>query len=383
MVKFMKKTLKNILALLLGCILAFFIMEGVLRVYNPLDFRVKGDKIVLPANKKYVIRKYQGKSNLHEKYIKFDETIIHTKNSLGFRGEEPLDDFSGYLTIIAVGGSTTECTFLSDPKTWTEVLKNKLDRDFENIWINNAGFDGHSTFGHIVLMEDYIVKLKPDIVLFLIGANDQGRDDLGEYDSAMMKDKISLQTLKQFLKSMANHSEVFSLGLNMYRYYKSKVIGVEHAAIDFERFRNVDIDMHYASGKKIFETQTIPSYKTKLSKPFEDRLKNLINISKNNNIEPVLVTQPTLYGDFIDDVTGINFKFTNHSWDYLELYNDTTRQVGIKENILVIDLAREMPKSSKYYYDWFHFTNEGAEKAAEIIYNKLSPYIASKYSESE
>ena len=54
------------------------------RVYNPFESRVKGDKIVLPANKKYVIR-----NNILKK---LDKNIIRTKNSLGFRGEEPLAD---------------------------------------------------------------------------------------------------------------------------------------------------------------------------------------------------------------------------------------------------------------------------------------------------
>lgn len=45
----------------------------------------------------------------------------------------------------------------------------------------------------------------------------------------------------------------------------------------------------------------------------------------------------------------------------------------------MIDLAREMPKSTRYYYDLLHFTNEGAEKVAEIIHEKLCPYLAKKY----
>ena len=48
---------------------------------------------------------------------KLDEKIIHTKNSLGFRGDEPPDDFNPALTVVTVGGSTTESIYISDGKT--------------------------------------------------------------------------------------------------------------------------------------------------------------------------------------------------------------------------------------------------------------------------
>ena len=371
-----KKFLKNLAALLLGIIIAFSITEGALRIYNPVDFRVKGDKIILPANEKYVIKR-NGKQ---KKSSKFDATIIHTKNSLGFRGEDPPADFAKYFKIITVGGSTTECTFLSDGKTWTDQLGKKLKTNFKDIWINNAGFDGHSTFGHLVLMEDYIAKLQPQIVLFLIGANDQGTDDMGEQDMEIMRNRFYYYSVKGYLKSMANHSEVFSLGLNFYRYWKSVKIGVEHTELDFEIFKNVDIN-YYMTDDYIKSKKNNLQLSRISAEGFRKRLQRLIDISIKNNIEPILITQPSFYGDFIDDVTKVDFKFTTMSWEILEIFNDVTRQVGKENNILVIDLDREMPKSSKYYYDWLHYTNEGAEKVAEIIYNNLYPYLANRYKE--
>ncbi len=53
----------------------------------------------------------------------------------------------------------------------------------------------------------------------------------------------------------------------------------------------------------------------------------------------------------------------------LELYNDVLRNDSSR--ITVIDLARKMPKNSRYYYDFIHFTNEGAEKVAEILAEEL------------
>lgn len=362
---------KNTAAIIIGCVLALLIAEGILKVYNPFDFRVRGDKIILPAKKKYIINANQDSSS-----HKFDDLIVHTKNSLGFRGEEPPEKFKDYLTIITIGGSTTECTFLSDDKTWTEVLGRKLKKKFNKFWINNAGFDGQSTFGHLVLMEDYVVKLRPDIILFLIGANDQGIEDFGEYDKEIMKDKFMFNSPKWFVKSMANHSEVFSLGVNLYRHWQAKMTGLDHRNIDFDSL--VKANHNKAIKGRARERKEVPQTKDEESlMRYKKRLESLVRISRENNIEPVFITQPTLYGDFIHKGTMISHG--KNLWESLELYNSITREAGIENSILVIDLAKEMPRDTKYYYDFYHFTNEGAEKIAEIIYNKLFPYLVQKY----
>ena len=152
--KHIKNYTINLLLSLLVCSVLFGVLELFLRVYKPFEFRMKGNKIILPVNKKYIIE------NNEEK---FDKKIIHTKNTLGFRGEEMPEDFEEYLTIITIGGSTTECFHTSDGKTWTDILGNKLKDNFSRTWINNAGLDGQSTRGHIILMEDYIINITPQI----------------------------------------------------------------------------------------------------------------------------------------------------------------------------------------------------------------------------
>jgi hypothetical protein len=61
------------------------------------------------------------------------------------------------------------------------------------------------------------------------------------------------------------------------------------------------------------------------------------------------------------------------------MYNDATREIGHDENVLVIDLAAKLPKSSRYYYDFFHYTNEGARAVGDTVYEALCPFLATKY----
>jgi lysophospholipase L1-like esterase len=369
-----KNITKNILAIGLGLTIAFIISEITLRIWQPIEFRVKGNKILLPINKKYQID--------NDKISKIDKKIIHTKNLLGFRGEDLPTNFADYLTIITVGGSTTECYYLGDNKTWTADLGNILKKSFNKIWINNAGLDGCSTFGHLVLLEDYLVKLKPKMLIFLVGINDVGLEDSLDLD-----DRITIARHRgpfnvPYIKKMLTKSETCYFAINLWRNWQARKMGVLHANLDLTKVSNVEVaDSEFA--------KLIQLHKEKYLRGYRNRLLKLIKICVDNSIISIFVTQPSLYGKGFDDITGTNLekmKYTNNlngkaAWELLELYNDTLREVASSRGLLWVDLAREMPKSSIYYYDMHHFTNEGAQKVAQIIYQKLYPGIASRFKE--
>ncbi len=170
---------KNSLAILLGLAISFLLLEGLLRVFQPIEYRVRGDKLKLPRDKKYQF------SNAETD--KFDRLITTSRNHLGFRGEMPPKDFAGSISIVAVGGSTTACEMISDGKTWCDLLAARLKSRFGRVWLNNAGLDGTSTYGHLVLMEDYLIKLRPQVVLFLVGANEIHTKDHTSHDLEFLR----------------------------------------------------------------------------------------------------------------------------------------------------------------------------------------------------
>jgi lysophospholipase L1-like esterase len=366
---------KNLLVLLISLILVLGLCELILRVYNPLGFRIKGDKIILPINKKEIIHHEHGLGKL-------DRVVVHQRNSLGFRGPEPPADFARDLTIVTVGGSTTECFDLAEDKTWPHVLGVKLQQNFKRLWLNNAGLSGNSTFGHYILMQDYLVKLKPKVVIFLVGINDLGIRGEREFDQRIHG--VNFRSLERFLASAAVHSELAAAALNLYRYYFPKSTMINNQRDPQE------IDLKKLPDFKVTPKNLIAMIKEHRGHylgPYKKRLEKLITICQDHHIVPVLLTQPVLYGDVVDPATGValGHKFVAKdmdgatAWDILELYNDVTRQVGQARGVLVIDLAREMPKNSAYFYDLMHYTNTGAAKLAEIIDAHLTPFLAAKF----
>jgi lysophospholipase L1-like esterase len=375
--KFKTET-NNLFLVLIYCLLALAATEIILRIHNPFQFRVKADKVNLPV---YYHYKFE-LTNVKQ----LDKIVSHTKNSLGFRGEEPPKNFEKHLTIITVGGSETESFVINDGKTWPALLGEKAKESFKHVWLNNAGRDGLSTYGYTILMENYIHKIKPKVVLFLVGLGDQISKDDRRFDQLLTNDlALNFDSIKGFLRTAGNYSEVFTLALNLYRY--TKKIPFPHTSgleKDLKKIETLEIEKN--KELKIIDKK-LKEFKEKYENGYSSRLKNLIKVSRENNIEPVLLTSPTLYGDTIDEITNVNLgkiKITNGengniAWENLEFFNDVTRAIGSDRNVLVIDLANEMPKSSRYFYDLTHFNNEGSEKISEIVYNKLKPFLKKSY----
>lgn len=367
----LKKIGKNLGAFFIGCIIAILLLELLLQINNPFHFRVKGNEIVLPANQHYEIS--------DAKSTKLDQYIIHTKNSLGFRGPELPEHPESTLSIITVGGSTTECFYLSDDKAWPHVLGKKLEKNFDNIWMNNAGLDGHSTFGHQVLMEDYIAKIRPKLVLFLVGLNDEAVSAFKKYDNNHLQNR-QIASIKDFTKTMIDRSEVAGLMWNFMRYHNARTFQIAHQHLDFTTLPHLSHDV-----EKIH--QDVQQHTKNYAPEYAKRLERLIETARANDIEPVFITQPALYGSGIDHMSNLNLESIEvreqtsgrHMWKILEVYNDITRGVGVENDVLVIDLAQAMPKDSHLYYDFVHYTNEGAEKVADIMYKSLCPYLEKKY----
>lgn len=341
-------------------------LEIALRIYNPFPFRVRGDRIVLPAHQSYTFT-HAGATKL--------EVVNHvTKNSLGFRGPEPPRDWSRWFTILTIGGSTTECLFLSDGKTWTDELARRLAATRPDVWVNNAGLEGHSTFGHLVLLRDYVVAMRPRMAVFLIGANDVALASARTYDQALNPENLS--AAHRVLTFAADHSEIAAVGENLVRMART------------HRANLGDGELHLAETKHREIDDATTASVLGGHKPFVDaftlRVKDMIDICRTNGIEPVLVTQPALNGDAVDPTTGVSLATAaiepsingRIAWQAMELYNDATRQASAAAGVPLIDLAREMPKDSRYYSDWIHFTNEGAVMVGDLVFRHLEPMLA-------
>lgn len=335
----MKKGLFKILLILLGITVGLSIGELLLRIYNPLPSKVVGNSIRLLKN-------YQRTIAITDptQQTGLDSFISYSTNSIGFRGADPPPSFASFNTIFTVGGSTTECSLLNNNKTWTYVLGMELSQLKDSIWINNAGIDGCSTFGHQVLLDEHIFKYNPDMILFLVGVNDM-------HVATNQSDHFLNDGREYILRNLSEKSELFSFLWNLYRQTVVKKHSFGHMTLK----EPMDLSKEEFKRKSDFHIQNQPKYKQRLNK--------IIGECIERKIEPVLITQPL-------------YKVTNfHPYYFVKYYNETTLEVGRQNNILVIDLAAKLDDNPDYYYDAVHYTNTGAAKVGHIIFEELANNI--------
>lgn len=362
-----KKIYRSALYIVYLVVIVFVLLEVILRIYNPIPVRLKGESIVLPINQEISFK---------NEFACFDSVIVHNKNSIGFRGEEKPENYEEVESIIAIGGSTTECYFVSDDKVWTQVLQDSLRKNQPDTWVNNAGLNGHSTFGHKILLRDHVAKLKPKKVIFLTGINDISREDLGDFDKAMLQGNYvtsSKSKIKNFLKTAANNSEVINLIYNI-----SKALDAQEKQIFIDRVLELNPKDTLALSESFVKQQV--DEQRKFVNSYIQRIANLHKTCDESGIEPIFMTQPYLFGNGIDPVTGTDlakYKLGENRngelvWRQLEEYNKALRKYCTENDIFLIDLANQLPKSNAYFYDEMHYTNAGSIRIGQIVAEELT-----------
>src|SRR5262245_29719674 len=101
----------------------------------------------------------------------YDEAI-YQRDRFGFRGSYP---DPGRIDILTVGGSTTDQRYITEGKTWQDVIAREFRKAGKNVSVVNAGVDGQSTYGHLKNF-DWWFPAVPDLrvkyFLFYVGIND-------------------------------------------------------------------------------------------------------------------------------------------------------------------------------------------------------------------
>jgi hypothetical protein len=168
------------------------------------------------------------------------------------------------------------------------------------------------------------------------------------------------------------------------------------AQVLYRSWRAFDLGLGNLREIDLANIESVPPSASRLEARLEDhrenfvdayatRVSGMVDSLRARGIEPILVTQPALFADIVDPTTGLavgNLVSREvpaaERWQVLELYNDAIRRMGRERDILVVDLARDMPKDSALYLDWIHFTNKGAERVAEIIDRELGPLLLAR-----
>jgi lysophospholipase L1-like esterase len=307
--------------------------------------------------------------------------VTFTVGRFGFRSARPvsLRKPEGVTRIMAVGGSTTENNLLDDSEVWTEVLHGRLARQRPGVEVINVGRSGDTTRDHIAVLAQRLVPFEPDIVIFLVGVNDLELQMKPDY-STIRKDRRSLAgdgtriPLRLLVKVWASdRSHVARLA----------ILSLRRALTEDERGNPIEDPTSSWVAMKREEYRRLPARNVDVSlwpKPeYEQNLRTLIGISRAHRIVPVLITQPAIWGapsGAWESMLWVHphpdYRIPHAQlWTLLESFNDVTRRVARESGVLLIDLARLLPKTSEVFTDDDHYTVVGSRMVANLIASRL------------
>lgn len=328
-------------------------IELALRVYNPFVSQTKHKNKEPKENLRYLFTQNSSK------YL--DDSIKHTKNDQGFRGNYYND--SATINIICVGGGNTECLYLGDKKHWPFLLQEKLQLNYKNTFVHNAGYEGNKLEDQLILLKTKIIPLKPTHVILMSGPEEYGYVPPTNYPSISKKStSLSLNFLLK-LEIIKTFSSFFPTKNNSNDI--SDLVIKDYSTIDTLTMSENEIIQSIALQTKHLET-------------YRAQLNQFQALCKQQNIKLIIVSQSILFTEDKDLFSNVNLgqiktgKLNGKTMALIvKQYNKVAFEVAKKTNTPFITLSSRMPKDSRFYYNGFHFSNEGSEMAAYILYDEL------------
>lgn len=284
------------------------------------------------------------------------------------------------IDIAFLGGSTTECYYIKPeyrfPYLVQEILKSSTSKNVRTV---NAGVSGSSSVNSNMVLLSKIIDLKPKYVFLMHNVNDLVLlSKTKSYWDAPDGRAIILDRNKNKTNSNPNYFYSFAQGVkniffpNTYRIFKKFLF------LDDNFFaNNLNLNEDEFSGFRGNFFLEKPNDLKEIKSQFINSLQTFINVSRANNIEPVLMTQPNRIENK-SDYFEYEFKKVGYNKKQLDLFslaysdfNSLIDSLAILNQVKLIDLNKLIPKEEEYIYDSVHLSNNGSKLVAEIISNYL------------
>lgn len=364
-----KKTIPNIIVLIVSLFISLIFLEIILRFIVPLPLACT----LLEGDEKLV---YRNKANIDYLDKNPEYRVKYTTNSNGIRDSEILRSNKGEkeLRIFTIGDSFTYGLGLNLEETFQFKLENKLKAKLnKDVNVINAGVGGYGSKQSLELLGMEIGNYQPDIVLYSFYNNDV-TDDM-KYDKFTFENNCVIsKDIGKVRKFLFFNSKTYLL----YEAYKNYLTqGVKPIRNTLYKIRNL-LNIEAKIGTPILEKVYSDELKVGWSNTLNN-IKDMESLCLENDCDFILV--------YIPDRIQVNKNFRQ---DYLirnnlNEENFNFQKPGIilknfskKNRINYINLIEEFNKlkiddnNLQIYYDFDpHFNENGAEVWSDILFGKV------------
>jgi lysophospholipase L1-like esterase len=288
----------------------------------------------------------------------------YRRDAMGFRG--PGMD-PARITILTLGGSTTNQLYLPEAATWQAVLERSLRETGHDVVVANAGLDGQSTVGMIADLELWLPQvphLKPHLVLAYVGINDVYKTGPRRSPQQIRRDTLQFS---HFTRELEQRSALARLWDTLAGALEADRAKLRHHRVDFARAEWTDQPAQPVWPAAQMEANLAA---------YRDRLGRVARLIARLGAVPVFVTQTR--ADYRTDnghLIGIAAPAGPNGVDRgraLARFNAATLEVCATRQVICLDLATELRFADGDFYDYEHNTPAGAEKIGTWLAGKLA-----------
>lgn len=298
------------------------------------------------------------------------EQFVLRYDSWGFRGTpgEP-----SRITILSLGGQSVSQSLLPEDKTWQRVMQAQFQADpRDDVIVANAGRNGYGAQAVAAALHQWLSHvpgLHPRFVLVMVG--DQGVDPVL---SQTANDPVIAefnQSYQDLLSGVAAFSGIME---------KSGVFRVLASVFPPKLGGPVQAGWPLLPVVKAGEWRDVilPPADTPSLADYRQTLKQIADDIHNNGAVPVFVTVARgnyRYFGGKDQEMPLSRPVADVSTAALAAYNASTRAVCREHGFLCLDLAREVKFEPNDFYDYVHYSPQGADKIGRWLHSKLAGLV--------
>jgi hypothetical protein len=259
---------------------------------------------------------------------------------------------------------------LGEDNQWPRILEQRLEKvKGTNVWVGNAGHSGFGSDKVLEVARNYLPIINPKYLIVLTGFNE-----------GIVPEDLALSDLPEKAPPLANRLVVLADRIVLIKLLRRTLFSYSALSPHDIYFGESNIGIVKFRQQYQLDAQLTPPrqrdwHDLDLSK-FDQALQEIGNLAKQYGARLILCTQPTLYRD--DLTPGENqllWMIGNYTpatkRKKMDLINSHIRAAAARLGVPLVDLDRDLPRTTDVFYDDCHFNIGGAQRVAEAVFQCL------------
>ena len=283
---------------------------------------------------------------------------------LGFSVDKPPDE----LRIVILGGSFVFDTSAPAEGDWPHQVETLLrEKGFTGVRVINGGVPGHSSFDAVGRLASEVHFYRPDIVLLCNAWNDI------KYFNQISAQLTPLRYIRPMSRPTHRHYPPSPMRKLLDRAHLFRIMTALPGM--FAR---------YADEGKLPEGEYSDSVSQAGIDQYSLNLRNFVDICRNMEAEPLLVTQPHLptAGNRDQVVERIRYDWVLLSHEALcrafTVCEEANRTVAVEKGCRLIELSDPLSGRMDLFSDHVHVNRKGSRAVAELVAESLAQALRAR-----